>query len=194
MTERADGGDALWSRARAGDGEAFGRVFDAHRERVYRHALRLADSVHEAEDVTAVTFLELWRRRDHVRLVDGSVLPWLLVTASNVARNHRRAARRYRRFLAALPRPAEAPDAAEPALAGALGLDPDLRDALRTLRGQDLHLLTLVALEDCTIADAAAVLGIGEGAAKTRLHRIRARLRDQLADALPTAATPRAEP
>ena len=73
-------------------------------------------------------------------------------------------------------------------------MDPDLRDALRTLRGPDLHLLTLVALEDCTIADAAAALGIGEGAAKTRLHRIRTRLRDQLSDALPTAATPRAEP
>ena len=93
MTEHADADVTLWSRARTGDGEAFGRVFDAHRERVYRHALRLVDTVHEAEDVTAVAFLELWRRRDHVRLVDGSVLPWLLVTAGNVARNQRRAAR-----------------------------------------------------------------------------------------------------
>ncbi|MCB2174463.1 MAG: sigma-70 family RNA polymerase sigma factor [Actinomycetales bacterium] len=194
MTGRTDGGDALWSRARAGDGEAFGRVFDAHRERVYRHALRLVGTAHEAEDVTAVAFLELWRRRDHVRLVDGSVLPWLLVTAGNVARNQRRATRRYRRFLAALPRPGEAPDAAEPALAGALGMDPDLREALRTLPAPDLHLLTLVALEDCTIADAAAVLGIGEGAAKTRLHRIRTRLRGQLAGTLPAGPTSRAEP
>lgn len=33
---------ADWSAACAGDGEAFGRVFDEHRNAVFRHALRLA--------------------------------------------------------------------------------------------------------------------------------------------------------
>jgi RNA polymerase sigma-70 factor (ECF subfamily) len=130
-----------------------------------------------------------------VREVGGSVLPWLLVTTSNLARNQRRAARRYRRFLAALPRSVDVPDAADSVLASAtLGLDPVLLDALRSLRGPDLHLLTLVAIEDYSIADAATVIGISEPAAKTRLHRIRTRLRDQLDPEFRAGLTPRAEP
>ena len=181
MRDPSESGEPLWLRARAGDGEAFGRVFDAHRDRVYRHACRLVDDIHDAEDVTAIAFLELWRRRDAVRLVAGSVLPWLLVTTGNVARNQRRSTFRYRRFLAALPRPDAAPDAAaSSAQSSVFGLDADLRRTLQSLRGVDLHLLVLVSVEDYPIADAAAVLGVSEAAAKSRLHRIRARIRSQL--------------
>ena len=69
-----------WTRALDGDGEGFATIFDSHRDRVYRHALWLTGNVHDAEDLTAGAFLELWRRRKSVRVVDGTVLPWLLVT------------------------------------------------------------------------------------------------------------------
>lgn len=64
-----------WADARAGSSVAFAAVYDRHRERVYRLALRLSENRHDAEDVTASAFLELWRRRTDVRLVGGSVLP-----------------------------------------------------------------------------------------------------------------------
>jgi RNA polymerase sigma-70 factor (ECF subfamily) len=171
----------LWERSLSGDGEAFGMIFDLHRDRVYRHARRLMDTTEDGEDVAAAAFLELWRRRASVRLVRGSVLPWLLVTTSNVARNAARARRRYRAFLAALP-PAQAFRDAESTVMEqtALGLDPALRTALNALPAQDLHLLTLVVFEDLPIADAAAALGITPAAAKTRLYRVRERLRVQL--------------
>lgn len=165
-----------WSLAREGDSEAFGQVFDAYRDRVYRHALRLVDA-DRAEDVTAVAFLELWRRRGAVRVVDGNVLPWLLVTATNVARNQRRSSVRYRRFLARLPSSAAStPSAADEMQV--LDLDPTLLAALKALRAADLHLLVLVSIEDYSLADAAAVLGITEAAAKSRMHRVRTRIRD----------------
>lgn len=63
-----------------------------------------------------------------------------------------------------------------------LGIDPGLRSALRSLPERDLHLLTLVVFEDLSLADAAAVLHITESAAKTRLHRVRHRVRAQLGD------------
>lgn len=173
--------EALWHRSRAGDGEAFGLLFDRHRERVFRHACRLVETRHDAEDVTAAAFLELWRRRDDVRLVRGSVLPWLLVTASNLARNARRAMRRHRRFLARLPREAAAPDAADVALgAHALGVADEMREALRGLSDADLHLVSLVVLEDYSLADAAAALDLTVAAAKSRLHRARRRMRVEL--------------
>lgn len=63
-----------------------------------------------------------------------------------------------------------------------LGIDPGLRSALRSLPERDLHLLTLVVFEDLSLGEAAAVLHITESAAKTRLHRVRHRLRSQLGD------------
>ena len=173
----------LWARSLDGDAEAFGALFDLHRDRVFGQAARLLEGRHEAEDVAASAFLELWRRRGDVRLVGGSVLPWLLVTTSNLARNSVRARRRYRSFLARLPREERAPDAGSVAVDGSvLGIDPGLRSALRSLPEQDLHLLTLVVFEDLSLAEAAAVLHITESAAKTRLHRVRHRLRSQLGD------------
>ncbi|MGB3910709.1 MAG: sigma factor [Pseudolysinimonas sp.] len=85
-TENATDADAAeWARAVDGDGEAFGRIFDRHRDRVLRHGLRLAPTTNDADDLVAITFFEAWRNRERVRVVDGSVLPWLLVTATNVA-------------------------------------------------------------------------------------------------------------
>lgn len=169
----------VWSLARRGDAQAFAAVFDLHRDRVFRHALRLLGSWPDAEDVSASAFLELFRRRDDVRLVNGSVLPWLLVTTANLARNSARARRRYREFLARLPHSDE-PAWAEGVLS--IDLDPGLLRALRQLPEGDVALLALVALEDFTIADAAAALGLKAATARTRLHRARQRIRKTLPD------------
>ena len=174
--------EAWWSAATAGDGDAFGRIFDRHHGRVYRHAVRLVDDRHDVEDVVAAAFLELWRRRETVRMVDGSVLPWLLVTTSNVARNMRRSRRRYRQLLARLPRTVEAAETADPheeAVARDVlgGLRPELAAGLRALSPADLHLVTLVALEGYPIQGAAELLGISQSAAKSRLHRARSTVR-----------------
>ena len=172
---------ALWEHSVAGDGEAFGELFDRHRNRLFRHACRMVERRQDAEDVVAAAFLELWRRREDVRLVNGSVLPWLLVTATNVSRNISRGTRRYRDFLARLPRETPAPDIADVvAETSVLGVDARLRGALHELSEIDLQLFALVALEDYPLAAAAAVLGLTPSAAKSRLHRIRLRMRDLL--------------
>lgn len=171
----------LWRRASGGDGHAFAALFDLHRDRVYRQAARLFDGRNDAEDITASAFLELWRRRSDVRLVNGSVLPWLLVTTANLARNAARARRRYHDFLARLPHATAEPDTADAVLARwDVDLDPQLRRALRSLSQQDMALLILVAFEDFSLSDAAAVLGVTPTAAKTRLHRARRRIQKQL--------------
>jgi RNA polymerase sigma-70 factor (ECF subfamily) len=178
--------DALWASSLAGDGGAFGALFDRHRERVYRHARRLAVTRHDAEDVVASAFLELWRHRNKVRLVDGSVLPWLLITTTNVGRNASRAQRRYRQFLERLPRAPEQPDAAEVALGThALGTDARLREGLGALSKTDAQLFALVSLEDYPVGVAAELLGLSVPAARARLHRVRGKLREQFEDHAP---------
>ena len=92
-----------WAEALAGRGQAFGDVFDRHRARVYRHSRGLAPSWSDADDVVAVTFLEAWRKRNSIQFVDGSMLPWLLRTATFTANNLTRASRRYQAALRRLP-------------------------------------------------------------------------------------------
>lgn len=169
---------ALWSRARSGDGRAFAALFDAHRDRVFRHVLRLVPSAHDAEDVVAGVFLELWRRRDAVPVVDGSVLPWCLATATNVARNTGRGLRRHRAAIDRLPRDRDLVDAAETA-EQRIARD-ELLTAVRALGEKDAALLTLVALEGYSPAEAAEVVGLSPGTARVRLHRARKRLQARL--------------
>jgi DNA-directed RNA polymerase specialized sigma24 family protein len=68
-----------------------------------------------AEDVVSLTFLEAWRlrKRVDVSVVAGSLRPWLLGIATNVARNVRRAARRHDVALARLPKAEVVPDFSE---------------------------------------------------------------------------------
>lgn len=169
---------ALWSRARAGDGRAFAALFDAHRDRVYRHVLRLVPTASDAEDVVAGVFLELWRRRDAVPVVDGSVLPWALVTATNVARNTHRGLRRHRAAIDRLPRDEHLVDPAESAEERVER--ERLLAAVHALGPADAGLLLLVALEGYGVAEAGAALGLSPGAARVRLHRARKRLQTRL--------------
>lgn len=174
--------ERLWSRSLSGDGEAFGVLYDRHRDRVFRHAYRLAGNHHDAEDVMAAAFLELWRRSAKVRVVDGSILPWLLVTTTNMARNSGRSALRYRKLLDSLPRTEQsspAPDV-DSLTSYRVGLDQDFSRALGTLSSVDLHLVSLVVFEDYPLAAAAAVLNLTPGAAKTRMHRAKQRMKAAL--------------
>lgn len=171
--------ESQWHLARAGDGAAFGLIFDAHKDRVFRHAYRILLSRHDAEDASAIAFLELWRRRSTVRIVNGSVLPWLVVTTTNACRNLERGRRRYRRLLESLPHSIDRASAEDDALRG-LGLGDDLVSALASLSPTDAQLFALVALEGYTVADAARTVGVTPGAARVRMHRARSALQSRL--------------
>lgn len=179
MSVQREAEESLWARGADGDGEAFGVLFDLHRDRLFRHAYRMLQNTHDAEDACAVAFLELWRRRAQVRSVGGSVLPWLIITVTNASRNLDRSRRRYRRLLDSLPHGDSQPSAEETALWG-LAPDHELAAALAALSPADARLFALVALEDYAIVEAAPVLGLSPGAARTRMHRIRSRLQQRL--------------
>jgi RNA polymerase sigma factor (sigma-70 family) len=159
-----------WARAIAGDGEAFGRIFDRHSDRVARHSYRLVTSPHEVEDLVAITFLEAWRGRDRVRLVDDSILPWLLVTATRSAQNFRRGTRRYKALFDRLPPPPSTVDNTDDIDGGPAS------DALRSLTLLDRQVVVLCVLEGLTANEASAALGVPAGTIKSRLSRAKERL------------------
>ncbi|MDG4794745.1 RNA polymerase sigma factor [Micromonospora sp. WMMD1082] len=175
------------ARIRAGDPEAFRELFDEHARSVYNHAFRLTGNWSVAEDVVSLTFLEAWRLRDRVDggSERGSLRPWLLGIATNVARNVRRAARRHDDALARLPRAdAVAPDFAEEAT-GRIDNRRRLavvRAALAALRGPEREVLALCVWAGLDYAEAAEALGVPVGTVRSRLSRARRKLEKLVAD------------
>lgn len=159
----------LWSRSLRGDGEAFAILFDRHERRVYRSVLRSANDSGAAEDLVASVFLELWRRRDAVRLVEESLAPWLLVTAGNICRNANRSLRRYRMLIEKMP-PPEVVRPIDEELE-----DREVMDALRRLPRHDAEILALVAVDGLSLVAASEALGISAATARARMSRARRR-------------------
>lgn len=146
----------------------------------------MSPTIHDAEDVTAATFLEAWRRRESVRVVDGSVIGWLLVTANYLARNLERSRRRYRALLEQMREFEESPDPADDV---ARRLDSQsmaarVHDALARLSKRDQDIITLCVIQQLSTADAAAVLAVPPGTVKSRLSRAKQRLAADVLTAL----------
>ncbi|MFI6205423.1 RNA polymerase sigma factor [Streptomyces sp. NPDC051041] len=168
----------LRTRVRAGDHEAFGDLFDAYARSVYNHAFRLTGDWASAEDVVSLTFLDAWRLRDRLDEEGGSLRPWLLGIATNVARNIRRAARRHSAAVARLPRDETVRDFAEE-VAGRVDDAAQLalvRTALAKLRRAEREVLALCVWSGLDYAAAADALGVPVGTVRSRLSRARKKL------------------
>ncbi|MDQ1128022.1 RNA polymerase sigma factor [Microbacterium sp. SORGH_AS_0888] len=164
---------ALWARVRAGDESALGALFDRYESRLFRHACRLLSEREDAKDAVAIAFFELWRRRSSVRVVDGSPLPWLLVTLANACRNLERSARRYRALLHRTPAAGEVP-------APSAGDETGVMAALAQLPAAERSVVVLVVLEGYAERETAEALGIPAGTVKSRLARAKSRLREEM--------------
>ncbi len=170
----------LWDAALAGDEQAFGDLFTRHGRVIYNYCFRRTADWSAAEDLASVVFLETWRRRRHVRMEDGSLLPWLYGVATNVLRNHQRSLRRHGAALSRLPEPVRPQEDAD-LVAGRLDDQRRMReilDRIGHLPRRDRELLALCVWEELTYAEAAAALGIPVGTVRSRLSRIRAKLKE----------------
>ncbi|MFC7927222.1 MULTISPECIES: RNA polymerase sigma factor [Microbacterium] len=149
-------------------------LFDLHEARLFRQACRLLADREDAKDAVAIAFLEAWRKKAAVRLVDGSPLPWLLTTVVNASRNVERSRRRYRALLSRTPAAAAVGPPVAPDESGLLASLTQLPDVERSV-------VVLVVLEGYSEREAADALGIPVGTVKSRLSRAKGRLRDGMA-------------
>jgi RNA polymerase sigma factor (sigma-70 family) len=174
------------ARVRAGDPDVFRELFDEHARSVYNHAFRLTGDWSTAEDVVSLTFLKAWRLRDRVDgdADGGSLRPWFLGIATNVARNLRRAARRHDTALARLPKEKEMPDFAEELTSRIDDRErlAQVRTALAALRQTEREVLALCVWSGLGYAEAAEALGVPVGTVRSRLSRARKKL-DRLVSA-----------
>jgi RNA polymerase sigma-70 factor (ECF subfamily) len=180
----SDSDDArLWQEALGGKSRSFGVLFDRYYLRVFRYAQSLGVDPSDVDDITAATFLTLWRHRARVQLVENSILPWLLVTTRHNARNRFRQLSRYRTLIEKLPHQVTVRDASQDAEDRITTHEyrAELLAAINRLHPIDARLIELTSTGEATIAQASTLLGLSPGAARVRLHRARKKIRSDLA-------------
>jgi RNA polymerase sigma-70 factor (ECF subfamily) len=149
------------AEAREAPGEAelaFERLYRASRDDLYAYVASLLHDGPAAEEVTATAFERAYRKRRRFDPSRGEPRAWLFGIARNAALDELR--RRGR----------QAELAAEPAL----------KAALAHLEPRERELIALKFFAGLGNAEIAAVLGIGESNAGTRLHRAVTKLREAL--------------
>ncbi|WP_345558487.1 sigma-70 family RNA polymerase sigma factor [Streptomonospora halophila] len=185
-------------REAARDPDRFEEFYRRHVERITRFVARRVDDPHTAADLTADVFLAAIRSADSYRPDRGEEEAWLFGIARNVVAAERRRAAR------------EADSGNR--LAGRRLLDSDditrmeerihAEDRARELLGSmaelpegERQVLELVAVDQLSVTEAAAALGIRKVTARVRLHRARKALaaaarRGPAAEEPPTGTSP----
>ncbi|MFI0447300.1 RNA polymerase sigma factor [Actinomadura sp. 6N118] len=183
-----DESDAALLRQSLSQPERFAALFDRHSDEIYGYvARRLGPET--AEDVVAETFLTAFRKRGRYDLARPDARPWLYGIATNLVRAHRRTEVRRNRALARSREreAAESFDERSAARVTAERLQPRLAAVLAQLTAADRDLLLLIAWADLTYEEAAQALGVPLGTVRSRLHRIRKKLRRALGGDNPMA-------
>jgi RNA polymerase sigma factor (sigma-70 family) len=151
--------------------DAFGEIYQRHATTVHRYLVRRVGT-NAADDLLGDVFAAAVEGRLRVTIhTSGSALPWLYGIAKNQVRSHLRAQR--------LPAEAtlfeEFDWGAVDSRIDASAQAGRLRHALAQLTPGELEVLLLVTWEQLTVTEAAESLGITAVAARSRLHRARAR-------------------
>ncbi len=129
----------------------------------------------DLEEVASDAFLALWRARETLE-ENRSLRPWLAVTARNLAVNRGKARRETEELPDLLPDTRPGPEE----LAERSALHRQLRALVDGMEEPDRTLFLRYYFEEEPLGEVAKALGLKESAAKTRLFRGRARLREAL--------------
>jgi RNA polymerase sigma-70 factor (ECF subfamily) len=169
------------------DPERFAEIFHRHWDEIHRYvARRLGPEA--AEDVGAETFAVAFRGPERYDQNPPEARPWLYGIATNLIGQHRRAERRRHQLLARTPAEWESgsfTDGSDARVTAEL-LGPRIASVLKRLSAAERDLLLLIAWADLTYEEAAVALRVPMGTVRSRLHRIRKKIRRAFGDADPT--------
>lgn len=186
--ERSDA--ELMAAAREGDAPALEALLERHQPRIYRFSMKMCRRPEDAQDVLQDTLLAMVRSLRDFRGA-ASVSTWLYTIARSFCIKKRRRSKFAPQAelslegeaaapAAAIPDPSRLPDAA----AAGREIEALLQCAIASLDSRQREVLVLRDVEGLSAAEVAEVVGLSVEAVKSRLHRVRAALRERLAPAL----------
>ena len=182
--------------AQAGDRRAIERLLAAEAPRVARFAARMCRNPSDADDVLQETLIAAVRTLPNFR-AEASLSTWLYTIARSFCIKQRRRGRTVRRADTSLDDPNSAATtqlADEHPHADANLADRELGEAIEeavgSLAPMYREVLILRDMEGLSAPEVAQSLGLGLEAVKSRLHRARLAVREQLMPVLPMPEQP----
>ena len=174
------GDERLVERARAGDRQAFGELYDRYAALTYRYVSFMVSDRQGAEDLTAQTFLQALQAIDRYEQRGIPFRAWLLRIARNLAINNGRFHRNHpcgnngSEDGRSIPSPE--------LLCEAKQLGDEVWWAVRHLKGDQRQVIILRFLDGLSYADVAQILGKSVGAIRVIQYRALSALRRALED------------
>ena len=160
--------------------EAFGAIFDRHLQAIYGFCLRRLGA-EVAEDLAGETFLRAFHARSRFDISQTSALPWLFGIARNVVREQIRTAVHREAGVERLHEQPQFSPIDQAVLATEARQDLDaITRALLDLPEDEVETLLMHVWEGLSYAECALALGIPIGTVRSRINRIRRRLREHL--------------
>jgi len=175
---------ALVDLARAGDADAFGRLYDHYVDGVYRFCYARLSDPGLAEDLTSETFFRALRSISSFTWQGKNFGAWLTTIARNLVTDHYKSSRaRLETVADALPDRVDHSASTEAQVLAGLTSEA-LSCALRRLATEQQECLVMRFCQGLSIAETAAVLGRSEGAVKQLQLRAVRNLGKMLPDGL----------
>jgi RNA polymerase sigma-70 factor, ECF subfamily len=166
--------EALLVAIAAGDERAMQTLYNRHRVRVFRFAIRLVDEAASAEDIVSEAFIEVWRQAARFE-GRSSVSTWIMSIARFKALSVRRRRRETELDQKLAETVADQSFSPEQIL---LEMDrgAQLRACLTQLSPDHREIIDLVYYHDKTIEEVAEIVGVPKNTVKTRMFYARRRL------------------
>jgi RNA polymerase sigma-70 factor (ECF subfamily) len=184
QTEKMSDSDVL-ADVMAGDVDAFEKIVDRHKNRLFNFVCRFVGDRETAEDIVQETFLRAFRRRREYRAI-ANFSTWLFTIAGNLAKSELRRRKRWR-FLSLnwdeetetgidIPDESQRPDTVtETSLA-----DHQIQEAIESLPANYRKVVLLRDVEGLSYQEIAEIVGRPVGTVKSRVNRARLRLQRRL--------------
>ncbi|TAM86717.1 MAG: sigma-70 family RNA polymerase sigma factor [Jatrophihabitans sp.] len=174
----------LVARAQAGDGEAFGKLYDRYVDVVFRFVYFRVNDRALAEDFTSETFLRALRRIGGITYQGRDIGAWFVTIARNIVLDHMKSARHRLEVSTAdtLERDDHEPGP-ENAVIDALTAQR-LLAAVDRLGDEQRECVLLRFIQGLSVSETAEVMGKNDGAVKALQHRAIRKLAELVGDEL----------
>jgi len=178
---------AVWSlvqRVQDGDAEAFGLIYDAYVDVVFRYVYFRIHDKHLAEDFASETFVRALRRIDSVSFQGRDICAWLITIARNIIRDHLKSSRYKLEVTSADMRDADrATDGPEDEVLSGL-THAELLSCVKQLNSEQQECIVLRFLQGLSVSETALAMDRNDGAIKALQHRAVRRLAKLLPEGL----------
>lgn len=168
---------SLIKKARQGDRESFGLLYDVYAERIYRFVYVKTQHKETAEDIVSEVFMKAVRSITAFESEKGSFQAWLYRIARNAVIDHYR----QKHHDASIEDAWDIPSASDP------GRDTELRQSLEKveaylagLPSEQRDIIIMRLWQELSFREIASALGKSEAAAKMAFSRAIGKLRDGL--------------